>query len=345
MSYVQLNHINDISSIQDVENFHLSLDSNTNTKVVFIEDDRFSLEFNGIAFDVETGEILRRPIHRTSKSDEISGKVNSCVMSKDGLKIAPIWNAEGSEFEMYSYDGKIKIDVLPDEIKNFVNACGSNWTCCFELCSPDFRKIVHYTKDKFELIAVRNNESGLYLQEHKMRSLSKDFNVSMPVSMGEYSDTEISQMIGVKGVTLINTEGELYEFNTIWYDFLTLIHDLMQTKEGLLEILISKKEHVALNTFTHLENFKLLENLADRFEQWMNAIVRECTGIVIDSTGLNRKDFEMMVHSRFKKDKLRKGLIFEIKGKGDVLSHMKEWIKLNPYEAIEMISETEIEEN
>ncbi len=136
-------------------------------------------ECRGLAFDTATGFLISRPYHKFfnlgEKPETESGSIDwsrpHTVLTKyDGSMIRPLPDGYGG-FRLATKAGITEISMAAElhlvgkhDHHRLITTClGSGLTPLFEWCSRSNRIVVDYPEDGLVLTAIRDNETGTYL--------------------------------------------------------------------------------------------------------------------------------------------------------------------------------------
>jgi RNA ligase len=115
----------------------------------------------------------------------------------------------------------------------FINAVANrNWTAVFEWTAPDARIVLLYMKPELQLLHLRDNESGQYIDHDEMKKLAANFNVKCvdevedfwELSSSESSVFNAEKMLdaaktqeGIEGWVVQFKNGDMVKVKTEWY--------------------------------------------------------------------------------------------------------------------------------
>jgi T4 RnlA family RNA ligase len=204
-----------------------------------------ALETRGITFEKETGKLISRPFEKffnlgendwTTINNFVTGKAGylDVKVKRDGSMLTPVlvndkifWKTKKS---FYS-DVAIMASKHAETIYAFNDwcklMCEYNLTPIFEFTSPDNRVVIDYgVEPKFTLLAIRDNETGLYqdLQSYS-HTLLNDVYLIEKVDITTDIETFISSIKDMKGVEgyvitmqdRIHSNRVSFKVKTRWY--------------------------------------------------------------------------------------------------------------------------------
>ena len=324
-----INHIDDvIPHIQGNDNFHVNhksdyivIDYILNTPDTF--HNAVEKECRGILF-FKDGRIMARRLHKFFNVNE---RPETQIENLDFSK--PHWILEkldGSLISLmktnneYKWASKAGITFLTPLVENFVNNTNSGlltfaskllemgYTAIFEFCSNKNRIVISHPEDKLILIAIRNNNTGEYVniydgnmeKNNLILNLIKKYNIEL---VKQYPGTvqnmqhllDITKpMEGIEGFVVAWEDGTRVKIKA---DHYCLLH---KSKDELMH----EKNVVAILAEGKADDFRVLLTSEDRakFEEfelkfWNNvelfSIQFKHDVTNIKALGLTRKEFAL----------------------------------------------------
>lgn len=158
------------------------------------EADAIRRECRGIAFDSETGNIIRRPFHKFFNLNEREetqahhvelGREHTIFHKYDGSMIAPlrvndeiIWGTRKTASEFHTAVSYFVEHNSEMDYKGFTTWCLDNGaTPMFEYMSPDNTIVIKYEQTEMPLLAIRSMTTGKYFPDNIVNNLCKKHNI------------------------------------------------------------------------------------------------------------------------------------------------------------------------
>lgn len=201
-------------------------------------------ECRGIVFDIRTGAVIGRPLHKFFNVNEREEtqlskidwtKVVRVMDKRDGSMIHTVITPTGVRL-------KSKKSLVSDVAKaatRWINSpagdntrelcshlANRNCTGIFEWTAPDARIVVYYPKEELCLLHVRHNVTGEYLDHQIIKSLAEQFNVAVvdepsfdvpKEKLGQHLLELAKTIEGIEGWIVQFESGEMVKLKTDWY--------------------------------------------------------------------------------------------------------------------------------
>lgn len=174
----------------------------------------------------------------------------------------------------------------------------------FEICSPFLQIVLPYNETELKLIQVRNNETGVYLNNNEMNYYLREFDLE-EVSAEEYyaQNFTFDKLLelqeteqNIEGWVVTLEDGQILKIKTSWYFHAHSISTDNVTRENLLlELVINDKLDDVLSVVQG-EKKKYLEETAEKIQHFFNHKVveyKELRGLYYNKYNENRKEFAM----------------------------------------------------
>lgn len=193
-------------------------------------------ETRGITFETDTGKCVSRPFVKffnvSERSDTDSATVArdfvECYEKRDGSMLTPIITQNGNivfktKKSFYSNVANQANNLATISIKNFCRICLGVYdlTPIFEFTHPDHRIVLDYPGEShFTLLAIRQNDSGDYLEYDTMESYATENGIPV-IKKFDLTWDEIQRSIendkGIEGYVLLLKDGRRVKYKTAWY--------------------------------------------------------------------------------------------------------------------------------
>lgn len=209
--------------------------------------DSYSREARGVVFDAN-GKTIARPLHKFFNVNErpetqISAidwsKVSRVMLKRDGSMIHTVaFPEDGRNFTVKSKKS-FESDVAKQSKKwllqreNFIRFCtdmtAQGKTAIFEWTSPTARIVVGYKQDEMQLLHVRDNDTGVYLNETELQALCAKYDIplveSVEIFPRDYEPAFPQECIrdlvetteNIEGWVIQFQNGEMVKLKTKWY--------------------------------------------------------------------------------------------------------------------------------
>ncbi len=232
-----------------------------NSPDVFPEGDAMRLEFRGIMFDKETGDILRRPLHKFFNMGERESTRNldfskpHVILEKlDGSMIAPFslpdnphnifWATKRADDRTYSQIDHFLVahpwykDFVMDFIRN-------GYTPIFEWCTRKNRIVLDYPEDRLVLLAIRNMYTGEYYSYKDMAEIAKRRNLDC-VKFYDPAKMPTDQFLAAvreaedqEGVIVRFEDGHMVKVKSEWYCTIHRAKEAVEREHDVVKMLLS----------------------------------------------------------------------------------------------------------
>lgn len=229
-------------------------------------------ECRGLIFDSDTGELLRRPLHKFFNFGERVNDVpdlerSHVVLEKlDGSMIVPFylpngdvfWGTKAGDSEVAQHVNSFikKTDYDYYENKNdqaplyteFAEWClDVGYTPIFEWCSRQDKIVLDYPEDNLVLLHLRETKSGKYVWRDKIKQLTFMFNIPVvnEICLENKHIDEIVSIIrereDIEGVVICFNDGHMIKIKADWYVLLHKTKDAIQSPKDITAIILTNK--------------------------------------------------------------------------------------------------------
>lgn len=272
-----------------------------------------ALEARGIMFEVgKSGEFIRiasRPFEKFFNYME-----NPSTIGLDLTKVKEIWDkADGSMLSTYTHnkynfsrDVMFKTRKMLDisqitEANKYANANKDlrdfiieqtllNRTVICEWTAPDNRIVLEYKEPKLIILAVRDNETGKYIDLNDI--LPAQVNSYLCKSWHTYNipiflEDKLPKLEGIEGIVAVMESGQRVKFKTEWYQLRHGTIDVVLTPKRLFETLLDEKydELVSIN--------KDIPYLLEKIEKMYQIVVNNYNQMVFEVENLYKIDKDL----------------------------------------------------
>lgn len=210
-------------------------------------DNLASRECRGIVFDAN-GKTIARPLHKFFNVNERPetqasvldwSKIARVMLKRDGSMIHTVaFPEDGRNFTLkskksYTSDVAIQSKKWLLQRDNFVRFCtdmtAQGKTAIFEWTSPTARIVVGYKQDEMQLLHVRDNDTGVYLNETELQALCAKYDIPLvesveifpqgyePAFPQEYIRDLVETTEDIEGWVIQFQNGEMVKLKTKWY--------------------------------------------------------------------------------------------------------------------------------
>ena len=219
-------------------------------------------ELRGLIFSKETGKVISRRYHKffnLHERPDINIDINKehIILEKaDGSMITPlisnnklIWGSKMGETFLSPKIEKF-LENKP-QYRNFALLCiNENKTPIFEWVSRDQKIVIDYEEENLILVAIRNNDSGLYLPYSSM--MVNTMRHSIPYiktydTKRLYKDNinsfvdEIRDMVDGEGIVIHFNDGHMIKIKSSWYVTLHRAKSLIENERDVLKTVLDGK--------------------------------------------------------------------------------------------------------
>ena len=209
--------------------------------------DSYSREARGIVFDAN-GKVIARPLHKFFNVNERAetqvsaidwSKISRVMLKRDGSMIHTVaFPEDGRNFTLkskksYTSDVAIQSKKWMLQRENFVRFCtdmtNQGMTAIFEWTSPTARIVVGYKQDEMQLLHVRCNDTGVYLNQTELEALTAKYDIPLvetveiiprgyePAFPQDYIRELVETTEDIEGWVIQFQNGEMVKLKTKWY--------------------------------------------------------------------------------------------------------------------------------
>ena len=233
--------------------------------------------------------------------EKLDGSIISFVKFNDGSFVAKSkmsFESEHAQLAQKIFDTNPKIEGLVKRL----NAEGL--VGIFEICSPFLQIVLPYNETELKLIQVRNNETGVYLNNNEMNYYLKEFGLSeMSSKEFDVSEFTFDKLLklqeteqNIEGWVVTLESGQILKIKTHWYFDAHAITTSNITRENLLlELVINDKLDDVLSVVQG-EKKKYLEEISEKIQHFFNHKVveyKKLRGLYYNKYNENRKEFAL----------------------------------------------------
>lgn len=195
-------------------------------------DDPSALETRGNTYDTETGDCVCAAFpkffnvgeRQDTQEQLVKEQFIECYEKRDGSMVTPILTASGkvlfkTKKSFFSDVANLANQTVPDAVYEHSKLLLQNgFTPIWEFTHPDCRIVIDYhPRDNFTLLAVRHNESGVFVAYDSLATI-KGINLIQRYEMtwDEIRDS-IENDTGIEGYVLLLKDGRRVKYKTHWY--------------------------------------------------------------------------------------------------------------------------------
>ncbi len=218
-------------------------------------------ECRGITFDLESGDIIRRPYHKFFNINEIEETQAGLIDTSESHVI--LEKMDGSMFSPFILNDeivwgtKMGITEISEPARKFVRERGhynalARYAVCngltpiFEWCSRTNRIVIDHPVDRLVLTAVRNMVTGEYMKFTEMERLAGLFNVEC---VGAFdSVTDIKEFIAhtvalgdTEGHVMRFADGHMLKFKSSWYLDIHHMKDKINSEKKTVKMILNNE--------------------------------------------------------------------------------------------------------
>lgn len=304
-------------------------------------------ECRGIAFD-KKGNILSRPLHKFFNLNEreetqarnVDFSNTHAILEKyDGSMIRPIFIEQHNGFRLgtkmgitdVAMNAEVFVAENPQYFRFFRHCLEYGLSPIFEWVSKVNRIVINYDKNDLILIAIRELETGRYLDLEEIEQLGAQYGITVVKSYGTVD--EINSFIDrtrlirdLEGFVVRFSDGHMLKIKTDEYLVKHKSRDIVASTKNLIECILNEQ-------VDDLKPMLIPEDLTRVHE-----LEREVMKTIMDMSGhlekayelygnMDRKEYAMGV-SRTLTPFVRKGVFSMMDGK-DAVSLTKDFLKSN----------------
>lgn len=268
-------------------------------------------ECRGITFNKKTGECVSLPFEKFFRLNELEETQENHFLDKpfevfekiDGSMVTPIL-INGNIYlktkkSFYSDVAILANKLMPENVKKLSKWCLEelNSTPIFEFTSPDNQVVIDYgDTPKFNLLAIRNNATGLYWSYDTMIHVVKEDNIPITNKFTNFqSIQEIKSFLGIskgiEGFVLLFNNKKRIKIKSSWYDNLHKLRTELRERD-IVEMILDETidDCKALITEQGLE-LKTILNLEQEVSHSLGELKKEIESVVSECKHLTVKEF------------------------------------------------------
>jgi RNA ligase len=202
-------------------------------------DDMFAREARGITFDAD-GNVIGRPLHKffnvNEKEHTLAHKLTDSIVTRlmdkrDGSMIHTVW-LDGEVYfkSKKSFESDVAKAAMKwlHEDRNSMTLAFCRWvasnkmTAIFEWTSPAARIVLSYPDDDLQLLHVRDNTTGEYLDMIELRAIAEQaYGVQIVEPQKVLSFEQLLKLAeteeGIEGWVAQFENGDMVKVKTKWY--------------------------------------------------------------------------------------------------------------------------------
>lgn len=287
-------------------------------------------ECRGLVFCNKTGALIRHPYHKFfnygQKEEVLPGnvdftKAHQILEKLDGSMIAAfrdhtgkIWWGTKMVAESFHNDVERFVSTRPQYIQ-FVNECFRNgMTPIFEYVAPTNRIVVNYQEENLIVTAIREVESGLYVDYQTMIRTAGYHNI--PYVKAFYFDdftaleAYIESLENAEGVVVRFDGGHAVKCKGPWYVQIHRVKDRIVYDRNIVEIILDENLDDLLPFLMEDERTKIMQFQTDFWKE-ISVVSWEASQIfeTIDALNMDRKTFALGIATKL--NPAMKALIFK----------------------------------
>jgi T4 RnlA family RNA ligase len=194
-----------------------------------------AIECRGHTFDSSTGKCVSAPFMKFFNVGErvdtqiplVERNYFECLEKRDGSMITPVIINDHVHLKtkksFYSEVAVVANQVCPQSVRDLSLASNRlNLTPIFEFNHPSYRIVLNYgNQPQFVLIAMRSNETGLFLPYRQVQEIAHHYDVKM---IKRFDDmkwdnimADIDNLTNFEGYVLLLNDGRRVKLKTRWY--------------------------------------------------------------------------------------------------------------------------------
>lgn len=259
-------------------------------------------ECRGIAFNTDTGKIISRPLHKFFNYGEmpetqwsnIQGAQFYAAAKYDGSMVRPIPVKNG--FVLATRGGyseqaqRAQVYLSSDDIL-FINACiNEGKTPIYEFIGPNNPHVLNYSENRLQLLAVRDNVSGVYRTDTAL--------MGEPISFDLSYTKAIQELEGIEGFVLTEASGQYrMKLKTQQYVILHRCKDSAAHEHSLLEIMFTSLWDDFYSMYPDSERKRYLLNYNVLVMTSLRSATLLMNQLLESTVGLNKKEFAMKLRA------------------------------------------------
>ncbi len=218
---------------------------------------KLMLECRALHYDLETGTILSRSFHKfhninernSTRVENVDWSLPHRFLEKiDGTMVAPVrakrmvWCTKRGYFPL---SDKIEEEFVGEDTiytKFAHTALDAGFTPIFEWFTPRHRIILEATKPSFTLLALRNNQTGEYMQYDDMLAYVP---AGIPVVGERFKGMSIADVIAtvleeeqVEGIVVRFDNGQMLKLKSKWYREIHKVVTELKMDKDVLRLIV-----------------------------------------------------------------------------------------------------------
>ena len=298
-------------------------------------EDAIRRECRGITFDMNTGDIIRRPYHKFFNINEIAETQDHLVDTNAPHFV--LEKMDGSMFSPFVLSGeivwgtKMGITDVSEPARRFVQAnpryiklaqevIEAGATPIFEWCSRTNRIVIDHPVDRLVLTAIRNMVDGMYWSYTDMLNVCEKHNVPIVGHFDSVVDVrefiaETKAMGDSEGHVMRFSDGHMLKFKSAWYCDIHSMKDKINSERKTVKMILNAEIDDIKPFLPDLDRERL-----ERYEMEFTEALLEDVNKTLDvfedlvATHVTRKEFALKVAYQY--DGFHRGVFFEFWDRG-----------------------------
>lgn len=271
-------------------------------------------ECRGLIFDKD-GYVIARRLHKffnvnekdETQMDQIDLSKPHVILEKlDGSMITPIPIGDHLRWgtKMGITDVAMNAEVFIQHHPQYTDFA---WLCIergqtpiFEWCSRKNKIVIDYPEDRLVLIAVRNNQTGLYWSFDQLKTYAESYNLDVVKSFPGTTESmqhlidETRGSEGIEGWVIRFDDGHMVKVKGDWYVRIHKTKDDLQFEKNIISLIVHEQIDDA-KSFMLEEDRQKVETFENKFWEGFNEIMFEINKnlMAIQVLKMDRKEFAL----------------------------------------------------
>lgn len=273
-------------------------------------DDARRLDCRGIVFDSASGECLSRPLHKffnigeKKQASEIDWTRTHIVMNK----------LDGSMIHAAIIDGQVRFltrggitehslraerHLTPDVERWCATIIDNGATPIFEWTAPENRIVIEYPDDKITLLAIREIESGKYMERSHVAGFASLMGVEIveqfEMDFNKRDVNSIRELTGIEGVVVWFPEtDEFYKIKTEEYVTMHRAVSYFDSEKAIFDLVMSGNVDDVKASLSD-DRRKRLEEYSSSLLSELQTMANTLESIVSEKAELDQKSFALSI--------------------------------------------------
>lgn len=266
-------------------------------------------ECRGIVFD-NTQQCVSRPFEKFfsigEREDTQLHSIPDAVLTlekRDGSMIHPIlqnttvtFKTKASFYSDVALLANERVKQHPGVIELCSNLMNVGYTPIFEFTSKEYPVVLVYDSDPFVLLAARNNQTGEYLEWHKLEQYAEHYNVPLITKYNKSIHeciAESESLTDFEGYVFILKNKKRVKLKTQWYIVNHRVKTAYRERDAALDVAMNRIDDIKILLSNNNYSLDPLHHIETQVVSEFLYLENTVSSILNEDTHLTAKEFAM----------------------------------------------------